>query len=523
MPPFFFTLATYLPTPTDWARMRVWVSILLLLVPAAVAASPAPPGGWWESTLQDTDGDRIDDALAALAPRELATVLVAFDRVPTADDREALAQAGFAASSVYAHFDVVAVRASPVDLPRLLRVPGVVFVEQDMPIERLLAQSVPLIGAPRVWKDHGATGEGITIAVLDDGAYEQHPDLSGKVRASFDASSPTAPGGLDVLGSVPVVPAGFEGHGTHVAGTIVGPGSQSNGRYKGVAPGADFVDVKVFSGPNRTSSEIVLRGLDWTLSNAERNGVRVVSMSIGGAPSDGHDALSRAVNVAVDKGLIVVAAAGNAGPKPGTIGSPGAAEKAITVGAVDKSKMLAKYSSRGPTADGRLKPEIVAPGSAITSTVPPSSTTSVSNVLKAQPQVFYGELSGTSMAAPHASGVIALMLEVNPDLTPFEVKQILVATAQDLGSKGRDNETGYGIVDAVAAARVAKDPTLLGSPQFAAALGTLGTPGAESFSTRAQVELESLVRTGKVWIVAAASAAVIALVTVAELARRRRA
>lgn len=502
--------------------MRVWAAIGILLVPALVAASPAGPTPWWETTLADADRDRVDDALALLPPGDVVTVLARFDGVPGASQVDALVRAGFPPTSVYRHFDVAAVRTAPADIPRLLGVSGVVFVERDMEIVPLLAQSVPLIGAPTVWKDFGATGEGVTIAVLDDGAYEQHPDLAPRVKASFDASSPNAPGGLDVLGSAPVVPAGVEGHGTHVAGTIIGPGTQSNGRYKGVAPDASFVDVKVFNAPNRTSSEIVLRGLDWVVSNMERFDIRIASMSIGGAASDGQDALSKAVDVAVDKGLIVVAAAGNNGPKAQTIGSPGAAEKAITVGAVDKKKAIASYSSRGPTKDGRPKPEIVAPGSAITSTVPPSSTSGVGTLLRGQTTVYYGELTGTSMAAPHVSGVVALMLEVNPDLTPFEVKQILVATAQDLGAKGRDNETGYGFVNAIAATRIAQDPTLLGSPEFAAILGTLPPPGEESFMTRASVELQSFVRTGQIWIAGALSLLVIALVLTVALVQRRR-
>lgn len=503
--------------------MRGLFAIVLLLSPLALAAPPAPTP-WWETTTLDQDRDGLDDALAlALRGQDPLVVLAAFDRVPTADDRAALQSAGFEIAQWYEHFDVVAVRTSPAAVARLLDVPHVVFVEANDVIVPLLRESVPLTGAPQVWKQYAATGKGQVIAVLDDGAFEQHPDFDGKVAASFDAGLSGPVGPFTLPASTPVVPAGDDGHGTHVAGTIVGPGTQSSGAYKGVAPDARFVDVKVFRGPNQTNSDIVLRGLDWTLSNRERYDIRVASMSLGGRASDGKDALSRAVNVAVDKGLIVVAAAGNAGPGEETIASPGAAEKAITVGAVDKQKRIASYSSRGPTLDGRMKPDLVAPGSGITSTIPPTSTTTVRGFLGGSRDIYYGALSGTSMAAPHVSGVIALMLEVNPELGPSDIKRILLATAQDLGPKGVDPDTGYGFVNAIAAVQVANDPTLLESPQFAAILGTLPEPAKEDLFARAQVELERARRDGTLMLYGGVALAVgLAVILVVALASRRR-
>ncbi|HUR69965.1 MAG TPA: S8 family peptidase [Candidatus Thermoplasmatota archaeon] len=464
---------------------------------AALGTAGAP---WWRSTSLDLDGNGLDDALELdLALGEPLVVLVAFATTPTAADRAAIVDAGYTIVHAYEHFDVVAVRALPETVPRLLDVPGVVFVERSDTVTTLLKDSVPLIGAPQVWRTYGSTGKGIVVAVIDDGAYEQHPDLTPKVAGSFDAALSGNGGVVGAMpASLPVLPAGLDGHGTHVAGTIVSDGGQSGGTYRGVAPDAKFVDVKVFSGPNQTSSDVVLRGLDWVISNADRLHIRVATMSLGGRVSDGKDALSRAVNVAVDDGIIVVAAAGNAGPGPGTVSSPGAAEKAITVGAVDKSKRIAPYSSRGPLSDGRIKPEVVAPGTAITSTVPPASTTSALSLLRGgRGEVYYGALSGTSMAAPHVAGVIALMLQVNPELGPFEVKQILVATAQDMSVKGPDGDTGYGFVNAIAATQVADDPTLLGSPQFASVLRTLPEPPKESFADRMAFEYERAVREGK--------------------------
>jgi subtilisin family serine protease len=502
------------------------VLVGLLLAPLALASagtrsleSAAP---WWTSTMMDADHDGLDDALAPiLGVHALQTVIVDYAQMPTDDERAVLEQAGYLVTLAPENFPMLVVKAPGDRVGEILHLPGVVFVEANDVIYPLLKDSVPLIGAPQVWKTYGATGKGIVVAVLDDGAFEQHPDLSPKLAGSYNAGAPTTPLGGTIPQSESVTPAGENGHGTHVAGTIVGGGDQSGGTYKGVAPEAKFVDIRVFSGPNQTSSDIVLKGLDWSLSHRDSLHIRVASLSLGGRTSDGKDALSRAVNIAVDKGLVVVAAAGNAGPAFKTVTSPGAAEKAITVGAVDKQKHIASYSSRGPTLDGRTKPDLVAPGSSITSTIPPFAK-SPNDALGGSREVFYGSLSGTSMAAPHVSGVVALMLQVNPDLTPFQVKQILLATAQDIDSvKGADNTTGYGFVNAIAAAQVAHDPTLLQSAQFRSILATIPEPQQESFLDQATFQMQALVRDGGPMLYGSAAALVAAVVIFAYVLLRR--
>ena len=508
--------------------MRGSLAVALLLLPLAWAGTPEAPDPWWERTLLDADRDGIDDALAPLLRGDAPlSALVAYDRVPGPSEQAQLERAGLTVVRTYARFDVISVAAPPAVLVRALDLPHVVLIEANDALAPQLLESVPLIGATRVWEEYGVTGKGQVVAVLDDGSFEQHPDLQPKIAASFDAGASSGGVPFAAASAVPVVPAGTDGHGTHVAGTIVGSGDRSNGLYRGVAPDARFVNVKVFRGPNQTNSDIVLTGLDWTLDNMDRYGIRVASLSLGGRPSDGQDALSRAVNVAVDEGLVVVAAAGNAGPGEGSLTSPGAAEKAITVGAVDKQKRIAGYSGRGPTLDGRTKPDLVAPGTAITSTVPPASLTSLTGFLGGQRDVFYGELTGTSMAAPHVSGVVALMLEANPDLSPIDVKRILVATAQDLGAPGKQNDTGYGFVNAIAAVQVAQDPTLLEQPQFAAILGTLPEPEKEPFLTRMEFELQQMRREGTLPLYGAlllAALIVVALIGVGatRAVRRRR-
>jgi serine protease AprX len=506
--------------------MRVLLAALLLAAPAlALAPSVAShPPQWWETTMLDADHDHVDDALApSLRATDALTVLVDYASMPTPADAAAVEAHGFAVTFAPHHFPLLVARGPGTAVRGLLDLPGVVFVEHDDTLYPLLKDSVPLIGATTVWQQYGVTGKGIVVAVLDDGAFEQHPDLQPKLVGDFDASTAS-------LSPVPFQPpvdtvtpaAGSGGHGTHVAGIVVGGGEQSGGLYKGVAPDARFVNVKVFSAADQTSSDIVLRGIDWTLDNVKTMHIRVASMSLGGSQTDGTDAISRAVNIAVSKGLVVVAAAGNAGPGPKTITTPGAAADAITVGAVDKRKNLADFSSRGPTLDGRLKPDLVAPGVDITSTIPPTQTSATGLLTMRATALYYGALSGTSMAAPHVAGVVALMLQANPDLTPYQVKQILIATAQDLGTPGTDNATGYGFVNAIAAVQVAKDPSLLDSPELRARLATLPPPQQETMLDKLSFEAEAMVRDGKApYVVGAVVLGALVLVGLAVIVARR--
>lgn len=497
----------------------------LLLVPALAGASvPAASAGplerpWWVSTMMDVDQDGLDDALdSVLGTQVTVRVLVDYERMPSALDHAALTAAGATIVRGFDHFPILVVEADASRLRALADLPGVALVEKNDVVTLQLKESVPLTGAPQAWKSYGVTGKGITVAVIDDGAFEQHPDFEGKIAGHYDASSPTR--ALDPLGLL--APAGGSGHGTHVAGTIVGDGDESDGTYRGVAPDARFANVKVFSSANQTNSDLVLAGLDWTLNNADALGIRIASMSLGGRASDGTDAISRAVDIAVDKGLVVVAAAGNTGPGAQTIASPGSARNAITVGAVDKSKVVAGFSARGPTIDGRLKPDIVAPGVDITSTIQPLSVSGLTGLLSGSRELFYGPLSGTSMAAPHVAGVVALMLQANPELTPFEVKQMLLATAQDLGEKGADNDTGYGFVNAIAAVQIAKNPALLEQPRFQSVLATIPQPEGESTFERLSSGAQRIAGDTTLWLVlgGVVGAAVIAAVVVVVLRKR---
>jgi serine protease AprX len=190
----------------------------------------------------------------------------------------------------------------------------------------------------------------------------------------------------------------------------------------------------------------VAQGIDWCVQNRDTYGIRVANISLGSVgSSDGTDVVSRSVDAAAAAGITVVVAAGNEGPQTRTIGSPGAARGAITVGAAgdpDAGVYLASWSSRGPTADGRAKPDVVAPGISITAARANSTNGSVT-------------YSGTSMASPFVAGLVALMLQRSPGLSPAAVSADLAQTARDFGPAGPDTEYGHGLLDGYAALRPA--------------------------------------------------------------------
>jgi len=304
--------------------------------------------------------------------------------------------------------------------------PYVKHVWEDLPVHTFLDVSVPKIHAPQVWK-LGWTGDGIRVAVVDTGIDFQHPDVQNRVVAHTDFSGKgNARDG--------------NGHGTHVASIIAGSGAASQGKYKGVAPGAELYIAKVLDDRGRGFTSNVIAGLDW----AAEQQVHVVNLSLGADVScDGSDALSTACDALVDMGIVVCVAAGNAGPGRGTVGSPGCAHKVITVGATTDNDQVALFSSRGPTADGRTKPDICFPGEGIIAAR--ASGTHMGTIVNE----YYTSASGTSMATPHCTGVVALLLEAEPHLTPAQIKQRLMDTAMDLGVEA--NLQGAGRGDALAA------------------------------------------------------------------------
>ncbi|MCQ9135173.1 S8 family peptidase [Streptomyces hilarionis] len=296
---------------------------------------------------------------------------------------------------------------------------------------------VAQIGAPAAWAA-GYDGKGVEVAVLDTGVDTTHPDLASAVKASKDF---TGTGSTDDMA----------GHGTHVAATLAGSGERSGGRYRGVAPGAGILNAKVLDDSGEGSDSGVIAGLEW----AAGQGAKVANLSLGQEDTPGEDPVEAAVNaLAKSTGMLTVAAAGNEGPDAGTVGSPGAAEAALTVGAVDGEDRLADFSSTGPTADGALKPDLTAPGVAIV------SARAAHGHMGDPAADGYVSMSGTSMATPHAAGAAAILAQRHPDWSGARIKQALTAsTTPTTGATGYQQGTGRLDVSRALEAAVASEQT----------------------------------------------------------------
>ncbi|WP_433132396.1 S8 family serine peptidase [Micromonospora sp. CA-240977] len=284
---------------------------------------------------------------------------------------------------------------------------GIARIWLDGKVHSTLEHSVPQIGAPIAWAA-GRDGAGVKVAVLDTGVDATHPDLAGRIAEArdFSASGSARDG---------------HGHGTHVASTIAGSGAASSGLRKGVAPGAQLLIGKVLDDGGSGYDSSIIAGMEW----AAHSGAKVVSMSLGGSATDGTDPMSQAVNdLTAETGALFVVAAGNEGAAR-TVGAPGAAAAALTVGAVDRDDNLAEFSSRGPRlGDNGLKPEITAPGVGIVA-ARAAGTTMGTPVGDA-----YTTASGTSMATPHVAGAAAILAQEHPDWPAAKLKDALVSTTK---------------------------------------------------------------------------------------------
>ncbi len=291
------------------------------------------------------------------------------------------------------------------------------------------------------------TGAGVTVALLDTG-ISRVDDLGGRVVARVDFT----PGG-----------AGFDtyGHGTHLAGIIGGDGADSAGKWRGVAPGARIVSVKVAGADGSTDVSVVIAALQWIVTHRAEFGIRVLNLAFGtdGDQTYALDPLDAAVERAWSAGITVVVSAGNRGSQTRTISKPGDDPFVITVGAADmkgtserSDDEVAPFSSRGPTQDGFEKPDVVAPGISIVSTRAPGSTIDRQNP-EAVVDGDYFKGTGTSQAAAIVTGLAALMYQANPSLTPNAVKAILMASAYKTAAYRASG--GAGLVDASGAVQAA--------------------------------------------------------------------
>ena len=454
----------------------------MMLVPALAAASPSVSNvdtanmqndhsdDWWESTTMDSDGDYIHDAIWIAAQNNhyeyldennKISVIVDFDHTPTLADQSMLENnLGFETQFRYWLIDSVAGKIDLDRIPDLVDLPGVVFVELDARLGIQMEEVVPTHGVDLVWQDTGYTGDGITMAIIDTGIDGNHTALDDldddnttndpKIVAFYDAiNHPEATNGTEIF------PYDDNGHGTHCAGITAGTGAP-NYQHVGVAPRANLVGVKVLDGGGSGSFAAVMAGMEWTVEKRHEFNIRAASMSLGALTgaiewtSSEEESVNRMANEMMRAGVTLFIAAGNSGGTA-TIGTPGSAEDVITVGSLDKDTAIAVYSSQGPTEEGRVKPNVAFVGSSV-------------NAPDANTGDGYVALSGTSMATPGAAGVAVLMYQANPDLSPFDVRNIMQETstyrqchymlanepcAEDLIPKNRQNNVyGHGHVNA---------------------------------------------------------------------------
>ncbi len=321
----------------------------------------------------------------------------------------------------------------------------------------LYQTNYPILVGANVLQQKGITGRGVTIAVLDTGLWQDPAqNYLFRVLATIDVVNG---------GSGPVTGDAY-GHGTHITSIAAGGAVNVYGGDFGVAPQANLVIVQAFNGEGAGRYSDVIAGLNWVVANQKKYNIRVLNLSFGATPESAYwnDPLNQAVMAAWKAGIVVVAAAGNSGPTPMTIGVPGNVPYVITAGALSDNytpynltdDRLASFSSAGPTYEGFVKPEVVAPGGHMVASM--NSRSFLANIdpgsMSPLAQLF--TMSGTSQAAAVTTGVVALMLQANPSLTPDTVKCRLLASARPaVNASGTLAysvfQQGAGLINAVAA------------------------------------------------------------------------
>jgi serine protease AprX len=347
-------------------------------------------------------------------------------------------------NQVFSLINAVAGTITAGDVTALSNQPNVSYISLNRPLLATLDYSAAAVGAPAAWSS-GWDGTGIGVAVIDSGIYS-HPDLlsaQGQSRVVYRQS---------FIGGVQYDDFG---HGTHVAGIVAGSGATSNVPgsshvLRGMAPNANLLDLRVLDQNGSSTDSVVIAAIQEAVNLKNTYNVRVINLSLGRPiyESCSIDPLCEAAEAAWSDGIVVVAAAGNGGRNGySTVLSPGNSPHAITVGAMKtlgtyprNDDLIASYSSKGPTyIDMTVKPDVVAPGNLVVSLLAPGSTLAnefpenvigpsyYSSTGSGAPQ--YMQLSGTSMATPAVSGIVALMLQKDPSLAPDTVKARLMKTA----------------------------------------------------------------------------------------------
>tara|TARA_B100001996_G_scaffold321502_1_gene266004 strand:- start:438 stop:2429 length:1992 start_codon:yes stop_codon:yes gene_type:complete len=425
-------------------RLIATMILGLILLPALSTAVPLQNNmvsknqvddvQWWESTNMDKNNDYIHDAIwkapnnqeyKYLDENNMISVIVDFEYTPTIDDERMLEEnVSFEVQFRYWLIDSIAGKVNINLIPQIVKLPGVVFVELDGRLQIQMNDVKEVHDVNLVWQETGYTGAGSVVAIIDTGIDSDHVGLDDiddsnytndtKVIAFYDAvNSPELTNGTEIKAY------DDQGHGTHCAGITAGTGAPDY-QYIGVAPKAQLVGVKVLDSGGSGSFATVMAGMEWTVEKRHVFNIRAASMSLGGPgaiewTSSEEESVNRMGNEMMREGVALFIAAGNSAVSA-QIGTPGSAEDVITVGALDKNTAIAVYSSQGPTEEGRIKPNIAFVGSSV---MAPDFNTGDG----------YTSKSGTSMATPGAAGLAALMYQANPDLSPFDIRNIMQETA----------------------------------------------------------------------------------------------
>jgi serine protease AprX len=321
---------------------------------------------------------------------------------------------------------------------------GLLSIYKDRPLQYSLAESVAFIKADVARTAFVTTGKGVGVAVIDsgvDGTQGDFPNLVENVKIVGPLLDEPVGGYLTLdLPNTDLT----SGHGTHVASTIGGSGDSSGGKYRGVAPDAKLIGVGT---GDAISILYALQGFDFVLKPEirETHNVRVISNSWGASGSHfaPFDPISIASKRAYDHGIVVLFAAGNEGPGPDTLNPYSASPCVISVAAGDKSGVIADFSSRGVDGDAHHHPDITAPGVSIVAARAATGAVTPPYEGDLQYGAFYSSISGTSMATPHMSGVVALMLEVNPSMNLDSVLKTLTGTATPMPNPSWEAGAGY--------------------------------------------------------------------------------
>lgn len=417
----------------------------------------------------------VDPVLAAqlqtAAPELPLSVIVTFDTQPARAQLTGLINLG-ASIAPLKRLPMVGVLATPAQIELIKQMSGVRSVYANQRLQYFLRESVNTIGASSVWADYGYQGEGVGVAVVDTGIDGLHPDLqygSKTVQNTKVVGLQYAAGvDLDML-NLPVWYLENQpntdtsgGHGTHVAGIIGASGAASGQFYRGVAPGSNLIGlgagdvIEIFT---------ALASFDWIIEHKEQHNIRVVNCSWGNIiPGfDPNNPVNVATKALHDAGIAVVFASGNSGSNTDTLNTYSVAPWVIGVAAGEKDgSRLSFFSSRGIPGSDFYHPTLTAPGYLIASNravtgVATSTPAAATDPVYLQPQhlPYYTVANGTSMAAPHVSGAIALMVQANPKLTPDVIKRVLINTATPMPDY-QEYAAGAGYLNARKAVETAK-------------------------------------------------------------------